>query len=366
VALRAQQSGAMGEGWSDFFAISYGGDDVIGEYSTGNAASGIRKVAYTAGNGREFGQFGNIFGPFAASDGQLFVPEVHNDGEIWASLLADVRRTLTAAPAGLSAAQVEQLVTEALFFTPASPNMTDARDALLLADALLNGGANTCALWTVFKGRGLGYNAANNEIGPAFRGAENISVFASHDAPPACGGAFGRGSLKHQAQFDASPVGATRANGWQGSGLWHVSERRASTCCGSFYYGLESTGNYDTGATNFGSLVSPVLDLSTASHPVLEFDIWQSTQIAPFDTVWIRLSTDGGATYPIQRSILGQPTLNLATRLVEFRQVRIDLAPLAGTSTARIQFYFDTLDPVFNRDEGVYVDNIQVRDYVEN
>ncbi|MGH8476787.1 MAG: M36 family metallopeptidase, partial [Methylococcales bacterium] len=249
LALIAQQSGAMGEGWSDFYALSYSGDNVAGEYSTGNAATGIRDVAYTATNGRNLGQYGNISGPFSVSDGnQIFVPAVHADGEIWASLLADVRRALITA--GLTSRQVERLVTEALFFTPPNSSMVEAAKALILADVSLNGGGHVCDLWNVLKGRGFGKHAANNDVNPfSLFSGDSFSVFAGRDRPSRCGGSFSRGTLKHMANFDAATVGATSANGWTGDGLWHVSARRFTTGARSFYYGDETTGNYDTGAT---------------------------------------------------------------------------------------------------------------------
>ncbi|MGH8477445.1 MAG: M36 family metallopeptidase [Methylococcales bacterium] len=381
VALIAQQSGAMAEGWSDFYVLSYSGDNVIGEYSTGNTATGIREVAYTATNGRNLGQYGNILGPltgletargpFTVSGGnQVFVPEVHADGEIWASLLADVRRALMTA--GLTSRQVERLVTEALFFTPSNSSMVEAANALILADVSLNGGSHVCNLWNVLTGRGFGKHAANNDVDPffLFSGA-SFSVFASRDRPAGCGGSFSRGTLKHAANFDAAVVGATSAKAWTGDGLWHISARRSTTGARSFYYGMEATGNYATGATTFGSLVSPVLNLAATTNPVLEFDIAMdnfrdSSDFFPFDTVWVQLSTDSGATFPVQRSILSYTTFDFFYGDITFQRIRIDLSPLKGISTAKIRLYFDSLNNINNSNEGVYVDNIQVRDYVEN
>ncbi len=45
-ALSGTQSGAMGEGWSDYWAITINNDGAVGEYSTGNP-NGIRRAAYT-------------------------------------------------------------------------------------------------------------------------------------------------------------------------------------------------------------------------------------------------------------------------------------------------------------------------------
>jgi hypothetical protein len=45
-ALSGTQSGAMGEGWSDYWAITINNDGAVGEYVTNNPA-GIRRAAYT-------------------------------------------------------------------------------------------------------------------------------------------------------------------------------------------------------------------------------------------------------------------------------------------------------------------------------
>ncbi|MGH8477727.1 MAG: hypothetical protein ACRER2_18505, partial [Methylococcales bacterium] len=161
------------------------------------------------------------------------------------------------------------------------------------------------------------------------------------------------------------------ANGWTGDGLWHVSARRFTTGARSFYYGDETTGNYDTGATTFGSLVSPVLNLTATTNPVLEFDFamdnfLDSSNFFPFDTVWVQLSTDSGATFPEQRSILSRTTFDFFYEDITFHRMRIDLSPLIGVSTAKIRLYFDSLDNTNNSNEGVYIDNIQVMDYMEN
>jgi hypothetical protein len=373
VALIAQQSGAMGEGWSDYFALSYNGDDVVGEYSTGNAATGIREVAYTAGNGRDLGQFGNLvwFGFTSSAGDPLYFPEVHGDGEIWASLLADVRRALMVpAPGpGLTNSQVEKLVVEALFYTPSNASMVQAANALISADVSLYGGTHACALLSALKVRGFGKHAANNDVDPYFLfPGQSFSVFASHDRPAGCGGGYSRGAAIRTAQFDTALVGATTANGWTGDGLWHVSARRSTTGTQSFYYGQEATGNYDTGFATFGSLTSnPSLNLSAATNPVLEFDVFldNSADFFPFDVVYVQLSSDNGATWPVQRSIIAYPTFDFFYGAFTFQRFRIDLTPLKGSSTAKVRLYFDTLDPFANFSEGVYVDNVQVRDYTE-
>jgi hypothetical protein len=66
-----------------------------------------------------------------------------------------------------------------LTLTPNAPSFIDAREAILMADRINNGGANQCLLWQAFAKRGLGYTAFaadTNDTAPK----EN------HDAPPYC------------------------------------------------------------------------------------------------------------------------------------------------------------------------------------
>lgn len=48
------------------------------------------------------------------------------------------------------------------------------------------------------------------------------------------------------------------------------------------------------------------------------------------------------------------------------RRVRLDLEPLAGQANARIQIYFETFDSIINTFEGVFLDNVAIRNYTEN
>ena len=72
----------MGEGWSDYWAITINGDGLVGEYSTGNTTAGIRRAAYTV-------PANTIHDSYADVGNQGF--SVHNDGEIWAATLWDLR-----------------------------------------------------------------------------------------------------------------------------------------------------------------------------------------------------------------------------------------------------------------------------------
>ena len=145
-ALQGIQSGAMGEGWSDYWAITINGDGAVGEYVTNNVR-GIRRAAYTVPAATVHDSYADVC--FRGC-------EVHNDGEVWAAALWDLRTQLGAATADL-------LVLNGMKFTPVRPSFLDARDGILQADQNMNGGANFCAIWVVFARHGMGVSAVGND-----------------------------------------------------------------------------------------------------------------------------------------------------------------------------------------------------------
>ncbi|MEO6713660.1 MAG: M36 family metallopeptidase, partial [Mycobacteriales bacterium] len=137
------QAGSMGEGWSDAVSFLKWGDAVVGDYATSNTTTGVRSVAYNNSN-RDYASYNTS------------VTSPHFNGEIWASMLYDVRVLL-----GIDT--TAQLVLDGMRSTANGPNATfiNARDGILAADMTNNGGANQCAIWTAFAGRGLGQNAVS-------------------------------------------------------------------------------------------------------------------------------------------------------------------------------------------------------------
>ena len=184
--------GGMGEGWSDFYALSLlnptNADDPNGRYAAGAYATyklipgftdnylyGIRRFPYCTDNSINPLTWGDVdqttndlSGGIASSPvnfnfgGAL---EVHNIGEVWALTLWEVRSRIIADPQGANGEvpsgnnTMLRLVTDALKMTPINPSFLDARDALLDADAATNNGANEESIWSGFADRGLGYNA---------------------------------------------------------------------------------------------------------------------------------------------------------------------------------------------------------------
>ena len=161
--LSGTQSGAMGEGWSDYWSTTINNDGAVGEYVVNNTI-GIRRAAYTV-------PAATIHDSYADVGNAGF--EVHNDGEIWAATLWDLRTQL-------GAATTDNLVLNGMKFTPTRPSFLNARDGILQADVNLFAGANRCVIWTVFARHGMGVSAVGND---------GTTHTAATDLPVDCGGA---------------------------------------------------------------------------------------------------------------------------------------------------------------------------------
>jgi subtilisin-like proprotein convertase family protein len=179
----------MGEGWSDFYALSLlnsqPSDDPDGRYAAGayssyllagifidNYAYGVRRFPYSTDNTVNPLTWADVDDiTVDMSGGMLPSPlgqeyggagETHNVGEVWALSLWEVRSRIIAAHGGdveLGNDVALQIVTDALALTPIDPGYTQARDALLLADCARNACAHEEAIWAGFADRGLGYGA---------------------------------------------------------------------------------------------------------------------------------------------------------------------------------------------------------------
>jgi hypothetical protein len=160
------QTGALGEGWSDSMAASINNDAIIGEYVTGNATVGIRRVAYNNS-------------PWVYTSLCNAGCEVHRDGEIWASALWDMRTTLIAKYGFATGKNIhELLMVDGMKNTVSTPNFLNARDGILAADMTDNAGANQCLIWGVFAARQMGVSATSD--------ASQRNVTSGTDVPATC------------------------------------------------------------------------------------------------------------------------------------------------------------------------------------
>ena len=161
----------MGEGWSDFLACMLTMDMTatnpvnrpIGTYATSQATNGngIRNAPYDTSfvvNDYTYADVADVNN----------VSQPHGIGFVWATMLWDLNwafidqygfdSNIETGTGGNN--MVLELVIEGLKLQPCSPGFVDGRDAILLADQLLNAGANQCLIWSVFAKRGLGYSAS--------------------------------------------------------------------------------------------------------------------------------------------------------------------------------------------------------------
>ena len=214
--LGGTQSGAMGEGWSDYWANTINDDGIVGEYVTMNTTRGIRRAAYTVPAAAVHDSYADVgAGGF----------EVHNDGEVWAATLWDLRTQLGRTTTDL-------LVLNGMKFTPSRPSFLNARDGILQADQNLNAGVNRCAIWTVFARHGMGVSAVGND---------GTTHTAATDLPADCGGTC---------TFSISP---TSANFPAAGGTGSVS---VTTQAGCNWTAVSNSGSFVTitsGASGTGN-----------------------------------------------------------------------------------------------------------------
>src|SRR4051794_24379530 len=204
-------AGAMGEASGDLLSterlLEYNFTPVDGEnkfatgtYATGNKLHGIRNYAPNFPSTGVFPTPGTYpqVDPLNFSDIGYDVtgPEVHADGEVWVAINWEVRNALAAKYNGQfgqgdTALQRDcadgkvtadrcpgnrrwiQLYLDSYLLMPTNPSMIDARDAILAADQLRFGGADTDTLWAAFAKRGLGRDASGTNGSGRSAGVES-------------------------------------------------------------------------------------------------------------------------------------------------------------------------------------------------
>jgi hypothetical protein len=190
-ALNSFQAGAMGEAWSDWYAMDYlidqgfdadtttVGDVQLGFFLGGGTTIPLRSEpmdcpigtandevcpggSSTGSGGYTYGDMGHIIGQ----------PEVHADGEIWGQTLWQLRQAL-------GTDVTETIITRGMELSPQDPSMLDVRNAILQADKVAFNGNHRNTIWSVFAHRGMGFFADSV-------GGNDVHPTQDFHTPPAC------------------------------------------------------------------------------------------------------------------------------------------------------------------------------------
>lgn len=147
-------------------------------------------------------------------------------------------------------------------------------------------------------------------------------------------------------------------NGDPGS-LWHRTTYRSVSGQYSMAYNTDAPFyNYDVGISE-GLVATPWMDFSATGDVYMEFNSWLQTECAPnmFDLTFVVLKSESSpwVPIPVDFQIFPQST---------WLHFIVDLSPVLGylPEDARLGFYFNSVDGMFNDYEGWYVDDVEVHD----
>jgi subtilase family serine protease len=252
------EADAMGEGGSDFFAYSINNNTTLAEYAY--PPNGIRSI-----NGKTYGDFSclSLFG--------LVICEPHDNGEIFADVLWDMRERLrTDAVGGSQAAGVNmahQLYVDALKLSPPSPTMLDLRDAILDADGIRNptgdpgGSQSHCRIWSVFANRGMGAAAQDTDDTGTASVVEDFSVPAECPGLPAPPMVSVTATIATATEAGLVPGQFQLARSGDTSSALTVYFTTAGTAtAGSDYVSLPPSASFAPGAATANIAVTPIDD----------------------------------------------------------------------------------------------------------
>jgi extracellular elastinolytic metalloproteinase len=182
--LNSIQARAMGEAWSDYYALDYlvgkrferdtrrSGEVFEGKYLMAGREPFRTMAIDCATNAEAKGctdrfdnRGGYTYGDFPSVDDG---PEAHSSGEVWAQTLWDLRKEFGHRLAA-------QLVTRAMSISADDPDYLDMRNAILQADLVAHEGDHAKRVWRIFANRGMGWFAGSVDAGDA-QPAEDFHV----------------------------------------------------------------------------------------------------------------------------------------------------------------------------------------------
>lgn len=205
--------GMMGEGWSDFYALSLlseSTDDMLGTYSIGcysatglvNCYYGLRRFpvarkAAVGGNGLPHNPLtfryvnadcDTLIGTTTTNPNSAFprnpvfatsgnCTQVHNGGEIWAVALWEMRAKLIDRNGWAEGnRRALQFTTDGMKLAPVNPTFLQERDAIIAAAAASGTADDVRDIWAGFALRGMGFTAQITSASP-------LTVVEAFDTP---------------------------------------------------------------------------------------------------------------------------------------------------------------------------------------
>jgi len=232
LAYSVNQYQGLHEGWADFFGLAllvdpnddpnlvyaqggyvakdYGPnplDPTVPNIRSRNHYFGLRRYPYSANPAKNPLTFNDIdVDQCDMSDAVPLSPVqrkcssgCHPVGEVWCAMLWDCRARFLDTYGVAGNELFLQLVLDGMKLCPPRPNFIQARDAILLADALNNDGANWTDLWEGFRTRGLGASAASPN------GERPYGVIEAFDMPTNRGIRFWYGAPVPRSYAGATP-----------------------------------------------------------------------------------------------------------------------------------------------------------------
>jgi hypothetical protein len=144
-----------------------------------------------------------------------------------------------------------------------------------------------------------------------------------------------------------------KPDGWEATGLWHLEKKRCHSSPYSFAY--NNGTNYNTGARNSGYIISPEIDLTSATSAKLSFwTFWQHESYPSGSYDNMRVEVFNGTSW---NQIFYNDCKGLSYS--DWHQEIFDLSGYCGKKI-KIRFSFDTVDALYNNYEGWYIDDVNV------
>jgi extracellular elastinolytic metalloproteinase len=263
----------QGEGWSDIIALlmTMQGDTAadrkrgIGTYVTGEPTTGLGIRGYRYATGGPGGD-----NPWTYDSIKSGTFSVHRIGSIWAEFLWEMIWALVDEHGfdpdlmhGTGGNNIAtQLIIDGLKLQPCSPGFVDSRDAILQADAINNGGENTCLIWDVFAERGLGVGASQGSSDDRMDGVEDFTV------PSSCELSFGVAAPAEVGPGDTITYTLTANN--ETGGMVSGATIAAPVPSGASYVGGSATCG---GSVAGGIVTMPVGSLADGASATCTFDV---------------------------------------------------------------------------------------------